>query len=59
MSVEENKAIVLMATEALSKQDLSSMNNFFSHDFYNYTYQFQVLEDLKHYYSKLFKGFPD
>ena len=51
--------ILIKATEALSKHDLSSLDDFFLPDFYNGTYQFLGLEDLKKYYVRLYKGFPD
>jgi len=59
VSLEENKAIVRKVTEALSRQDLSSLDDSVSPNYINHTYQFQNLEDLKQYYSRLYGGFPD
>ena len=59
MSLEKNKAIVRKAVEALNKQDLSSLDEFFSPNYVDHTNQLRGLEDIKQFYTKVIEDFPD
>ena len=59
VSLEENKVIVRKAIEALNRQDLSLLDDFFSPDYVVHTYQIRGLDEFKQYYARLYKGFPD
>jgi len=59
MSLEENKAIIRKATEALNKQDLTSLDEWVSPDYIIHTYKIRDLDEFKQYYTRLYRGFPD
>jgi len=58
MSLEENKAVVRRAIEALSKQNLSLVDDLVAPNYFDHTDQ-QGLEQHKQSLAMLFKGFPD
>jgi len=58
MSLEENKAIVRKAIEAVNKQDLSLLDDLAAPNYFDHTDQ-QGLERHKQSLAMFFKGFPD
>jgi len=58
MSLQENKAIVRKAIEALNKQDLSLLDDLVAPNYFDHTVK-QGLKWYKQSLAMLFKGFPD
>ena len=58
MSLEENKAVVRKAIEAINKQDLSLLDDLVAPNYFDHTIK-QGQEWIKQYIAMLYKGFPD
>jgi len=58
MSLEENKAVVRRAIEALNKQDLSSLDDLVAPNYFDHITK-QSLEWHKKSLAMFYKGFPD
>jgi predicted SnoaL-like aldol condensation-catalyzing enzyme len=59
MSLEKNKAIARKMNEALNKKDLTVLDEFVAPDYVNHTNQLRGREDVKQFYTRVFKDFPD
>jgi len=59
MSLEENKAIIRSLFEALNKQNLALLDEFYAPDYVNHTLQLRGLESLKHFESMIYNAFAD
>lgn len=59
MSSEKNKAIARKANEALNKKDLTVIDEFMAPDYVDHTNQLRGREDIKQFYTRAFKDFPD
>jgi predicted ester cyclase len=59
MSLEKNKAIARKMNEALNKKDLTVLDEFVAPDYVDHTNQLRGREDVKQFYTRVFKDFPD
>jgi len=59
VSLEKNKAIIRRANEALNKKDLTVIDEFIAPDYVDHTNQLRGRENVKKFYTKAFKDFPD
>jgi predicted SnoaL-like aldol condensation-catalyzing enzyme len=59
MSLEKNKAFVRRLTEELNKQNLAILDEFTAPDYVDHTNQLRGREDVKQFYTRAFKDFPD
>ena len=59
MSSEKNKAIIRKANEALNKKDLTILDEFMAPDYVDHTNQLRGRKDVKKFYTRFFKDFPD
>jgi len=59
MSLEENKALVRKGIEAMNKRDLTVLEVFMASDYVDHTNQLRCREDVKQFYMRAFKDFPD
>ena len=59
MSLEKNKAIIRKANEALNKKDLTVIDEFIAPDYIDHTNQIRGRENVKKFYTRTFKDFPD
>ena len=57
--MEKNKALIRKVNEALNKKDLTLVNELMAPDYVDHTNQLRGREDVKQFYIKLFKDFPD
>ena len=58
-SLEKNKALIRKVNEALNKKDLTPIDKMMAPDYIDHTNHLQGREDVKQFYIKLFKDFPD
>jgi len=59
VSLDENKAIFRKANEAMNRRDLTVLDEFMAPDYVDHTNQLRGREDVKQFYSRTFKDFPD
>ena len=59
MSLEENRAIVRKAIEAINKQDPTVLDEFMAPDYVDHTNQLRGREDIKQFYTRAFEDVPD
>jgi len=59
MSLEENKAIVRKVVEAVNKRDLAVLDKLMAQDYFDHTNQERGRENVKQFYTMVFKDFPD
>ena len=59
MSLEENKAIIRKAIGEINKRNLAVLDGFVAPDYVDYTNPLRGLEDVKQFYTKTLKDFPD
>jgi len=59
MSLEENKAIIRKAIEEINKRNLAVLDEFVAPDYVDHTNPLRGLEDVKQFYTKTLKDFPD
>jgi len=59
VSLEENKAIIRKANEALNKKDLTAIDELMAPDYVDHTNQIRGREKVKQFYTMVFKDFPD
>jgi len=59
VSFEENKAIVRRMVEAVNKRDLAVLDELMALDYVDHTNQERGLENVKQFYTMVFKDFPD
>ena len=57
--MEKNKALIRKVNEALNKKDLTLVDEFMAPDYVDHTNQLRGREDVKQFYIKVFKDFPD
>ena len=58
-SLEKNKALIRKVNEALNKKDLTLVDEFMAPDYIDHTNQLRGREDVKQFYTRAFKDFPD
>ena len=58
-SLEKNKALIRKVNEALNKKDLTLIDEFMAPDYVDHTNQLRGREDVKQFYTRAFKDFPD
>jgi len=59
MSLEENKALIRKAIEALNKKDLTFIDELIAPDYVDHTNPLRDGEDIKQFYNRVFKDLPD
>ena len=59
MSLEKNKANIRKVNEALNKKDLTIIDEFMARNYVDHTNQLRGREDVKQFYTRAFKDFPD
>lgn len=59
MSLEENKAMIRKANEAVNKKDLTAIDELMAPDYVDHTNQIRGRENVKKFYTMAFKDFPD
>jgi predicted ester cyclase len=59
MSLEKNKALLRKGVEAMNKKDLTVLDEFMAPDYVDHTNQLRGREDVKQFYARAFKDFPD
>jgi len=59
MSLEKNKAIIRKGVEELNKRNLAVIDEFIAPDCVDHTNPLRGLEDVKQFYTRAFKDFPD
>jgi len=59
MSLEKNKAIVRKMVEAFNKRDLAVLVELMAPDYVDHTNQVRGRENVKQFYTMVFKDFPD
>jgi len=60
MSLEEkNKAVIRKMVEELNKQNLTVIDEFTALDYVDHTNQLRGRENVKRFYTMVFKDFPD
>ena len=59
MPLEKNKAIARKMNEALNKKDLTVLDEFVAPDYVDHTNQIRGRENVKQFYTRVFKDFPD
>ena len=59
MSLEKNKALVRRGIEALNKKDLTVLEELIAPDYVDHTNQFRSGEEIKRFYTDVFKNTPD
>jgi len=59
MSLEENKEIVHKVVEEVNKQNLAVLDEFIAPDYVDHTNQLRGRENVKQFYTMVFKDFPD
>jgi len=59
VSLEKNKAIVRKMVEAFNKRDLAVLDELMAPDYVDHTNQVRGLENVKQFYTMVFKDFPD
>ena len=58
-SLEKNKALIRKVNEALNKKDLTPIDKIMAPDYVDHTNHLRGREDVKQFYIKVFKDFPD
>jgi predicted SnoaL-like aldol condensation-catalyzing enzyme len=59
MSSEKNKALIRKVNEALNKKNLTVIDEFMAPDYVDHTNQLRGREDVRQFYTRVFKDFPD
>lgn len=59
MSLEKNKSSIRRVNEALNKKDLSAIDEFMAPDYVDHTNQLRGLDEVKRFYTGVFKDLPD
>ena len=59
MSLEKNKAMIRKGVEEVNKRNLAVLDEFIAPDYVDHTNPLRGLEDVKQFYTKAFKDFPD
>lgn len=59
MSLEENKAVIRLYTEACNKKDLALLDELVAPDYFHPVFQLRGREEYKQFESMLWKAFPD
>ena len=59
MSLEENKAIIRKIVEEVNKQNLAVIDEFTAQDYVDHSNQMRGRENVKQFYTMVFKDFPD
>jgi predicted SnoaL-like aldol condensation-catalyzing enzyme len=59
MSLEKNKSLIRKVNEALNKKDLTVIDELMAPDYVDHTNQLRGRENVKQFYTKAFKDFPD
>jgi len=59
MSLEKNKAIIRKGIEEINKRNLTVLDEFIAPDYVDHTNPLRGLEDIKQFYTRAFKDFPD
>lgn len=59
MSLEKNKSLIRKVNEALNKKDLTVIDELMTPDYVDHTNQLRGRENVKQFYTKAFKDFPD
>jgi predicted ester cyclase len=59
VSLEKNKAIIRKAIEEINKRNLAVLDEFVAPDYIDHTNPLQGLEDVKQFYTRTLKDFPD
>jgi len=59
MSLEENKAIIRKAFEAVNKRNLAMLDEVYAPDYVDNFLQVRSLESFKEFLTEAFEGFPD
>jgi len=59
MLLEENKAMIRKANEALNKKDLTVIDKYIAPDYVDHTNQIRGRENVRQFYTRTFKDFPD
>ena len=59
MSLEENKAIIRKMVRAFNKKDLAVIDEFIAPDYVDHTNQLRGRENVRRFYTMVFKDFPD
>lgn len=59
MSLEESKALVRRFTEEVNRRNIAIVDELFAPDYVDHTNKLRGREDLKRFYTKIFKDFPD
>ncbi|UCH32117.1 MAG: ester cyclase [Candidatus Bathyarchaeota archaeon] len=57
--MEENKAIIRKAVEAVNKRNLAMIDELIAPDYVDHTNPIGSPEDVKQFYTAIFEGFPD
>jgi len=57
VSLERNKAAIRKVNDALNRRDLSGLGEFMAEDYVDHTNQMQGLENVKKFYTQVFKDF--
>jgi C-1 hydroxylase len=59
VSLEKNKSSIRRVNEALNKKDLSAIDEFMAPDYVDHTNQLRGLDEVKRFYTGVFKDLPD
>ena len=59
MSLEKNKALFRKVNEAINKKDLTILDEFMAPDYVDNTNQYHSREEVKQFYTRVFKDFPN
>ena len=59
MSLEESKALVRRFTEEVNRRNIAIVDELFAPDYVDHTNKLRGREDLKRFYTKIFKDFSD
>jgi predicted SnoaL-like aldol condensation-catalyzing enzyme len=59
MSLEKNKAMIRKGVEEVNKRNIAVLDEFIAPDYVDHTNPLRGLEDVKQFYTKAFKDFPD
>ena len=57
--MEKNKALIRKVNEALNKKDLTLIDKMMAPDYIDHTNNLRGREDVKQFYTRAFKDFPD
>jgi len=59
MSLEKNKALFRKVNEGINKKNLTVLDKFMAPNYVDHTNQYHSREDVRQFYTRVFKDFPD